>query len=146
MIFKRIVLMLVILGLFSRGASGQPDGNKIQDLMAKGERAFLNGESDRAIEYFTAAIELDPKLSLAHYGRGAARGQNGEFEKAVEDFTAAIRLDPKHTWSYHDRANAWIGLGNTDKALNDLAEALRLDPAFEPAFALRAWVRLGSVS
>lgn len=61
-------------------------------------------ELDEAIEEYEQAVELDPTLATAHFGRGVAyrmrfdsgASQPDDFARAVEAWGRALELDPNH--------------------------------------------------
>src|SRR5260370_41812991 len=55
---------------------------------------YLN-EYNKAIEDFSEAIHLDPKLVTAHANRGLAHYAKGNYDEGIKDMDEAIRLDPK---------------------------------------------------
>ena len=94
-----------------------------------GIKAMEEGDYDKAIEYFTKAIELDPNFAEAYYNRGNAYGNEEQFhryfklpgqtfaqagfpemqekfEKAVSDFKKCMKVDPSYSPLAH------FGLGN----------------------------------
>ena len=55
------------------------------------------GARDEAIALFTKAIELDPTLAAAYYGRGVAHNET-DVDLSLADLTKAIELDPTVAW------------------------------------------------
>ena len=53
-------------------------------------------EYDKAIEDYTQAIELNPKLADTYFNRGNAWGLQGNPDKAIEDFTQGNKLNPNY--------------------------------------------------
>ena len=70
----------------------------------RGSRYGRNGVYHRAIQDYTAAIELDADLVEAWYNRGCAWYEVGEMEKAIYDLTRAIELSPTNGLYYGQRA------------------------------------------
>jgi tetratricopeptide (TPR) repeat protein len=54
----------------------------------------LLGQHDQAIEDYTRALKLDPRLALAYRNRSLAYAAKGDTEKAKADHERALRLDP----------------------------------------------------
>lgn len=52
------------------------------------------GNYVKAIEYFTRALDLNPRHVSAYIYRGHVRRQTGDMEGARHDYDAAFRLDP----------------------------------------------------
>jgi len=50
-----------------------------------------------AIQYYSKAIELEPKYTDAYYNRGLCFEQRDELTKAQRDFKQALKLDPQYT-------------------------------------------------
>jgi tetratricopeptide (TPR) repeat protein len=65
------------------------------------------GDIARAIVDYDDAIELDPKLALAHLNRGIALEAKGNTDLAIADYDEAIRLDPKLASAYSKRGIAY---------------------------------------
>jgi tetratricopeptide (TPR) repeat protein len=60
----------------------------------EGQEFFYAGDCDKAIEYFTKAIKLNPDDAYFYYWRSIAYFEKGDYDKAIEDFTKAIELKP----------------------------------------------------
>jgi Flp pilus assembly protein TadD len=52
------------------------------------------GDSDRAIEDFTKAIELNPQDAKAYVRRGNVYQVNGDSDHAIADYNKAIEINP----------------------------------------------------
>ncbi len=72
--------------------------------LERGSRYGRNGVYHRAIQDFTAAIELDSGLTEAWYNRGCSWYEVGELEKAIADLTRAITLSPTNGLYYGQRS------------------------------------------
>ena len=64
-------------------------------LLRSRQHYLKKGDFDKAIADFSEAIRLNPKLTLAYWGRGSAYQNKGEVAKAEEDFAQAKRLGYK---------------------------------------------------
>jgi tetratricopeptide (TPR) repeat protein len=65
-------------------------------LLERGVRRFNASRTARAIEDFTRATHLNPRLYLAHYNLGIALGSSGRYEQAADAFERALQIDPDH--------------------------------------------------
>jgi tetratricopeptide (TPR) repeat protein len=66
------------------------------------------GQTDRAIDDFTAAIRLNPNRSDTYIHRGLAWAKKRDFNRAIADFSDAIPRDPSGAFSaLNDRGNAY---------------------------------------
>src|SRR5215831_3580569 len=83
------------------------------------------GDFDRAIADYDAAIKLDPGYAVAFNNRGAARRDQGEYDRAIADYTEALRFDPRNAAIFTNRGAAYGDKGDFNRAIADYDEALR---------------------
>ncbi|HTP03936.1 MAG TPA: tetratricopeptide repeat protein [Nitrospirota bacterium] len=96
--------------------------------------AFLNtDQTDKAIEDFDMAIDLDPYFGDAFLNRGTAFEKKGMFEKAIENFGKAIALRPSYE-AYFNRGITFEKMGMLDKAIADYDKAIALNPSRYEAY------------
>jgi tetratricopeptide (TPR) repeat protein len=95
---------------------------------------------DRAIDYFTGVLRVDPHQASAYVGRAMIRISREEGDLAFSDLSEAIRLDPKIAWAYIVRGFIWEDREVHDKAIADFTEAIRLDPKDATAYLSRGRV------
>ncbi|WP_422001623.1 tetratricopeptide repeat protein [Reyranella sp.] len=87
------------------------------------------GETDKALEGYTAAINADPKASLAFLGRGVLLAvRKRAYNRAVEDFDKVLVIDPDNVEALIARGEAFSNLGDIARAMNDLNRAVTLAP------------------
>jgi tetratricopeptide (TPR) repeat protein len=84
---------------------------------------------ERAIEDFTQAIQLNPKLAYAYLNRAFPLFQRGATDRSIADLNEAIRLDPTRAIAFYNRGIAYQAVGNTNGAIADFTQAIRLDPS-----------------
>jgi tetratricopeptide (TPR) repeat protein len=84
------------------------------------------GEYERAVVEFTAAIQSDP-TAAAYVHRGDALRLRGDYERAIADYGQALRLDANHLLAHLNRGLVNRLTGRPEAAIADLTEALRLD-------------------
>lgn len=85
-------------------------------------------QHDRAIADFDQAIELDPRLAQAHYGRGDAYRAKGDTKRAIADYDKAIGLSPKLSYAYIGRGLAHWQIADLGRAIADFDKAIALRP------------------
>ena len=81
------------------------------------------GEYDKAIVHYTAAINLNSELAEVYNNRGNAYVNKGEFDLAIQDYNKAIDLNPEDADVYCNRGEAWLPLREWEKAKADLITA-----------------------
>jgi tetratricopeptide (TPR) repeat protein len=96
------------------------------------------GQFARAVDEFTAMVELHPEDARGYIGRGQARERLGDLEEAAADYSEAIRLQPEGGPGPILRASIRHRQGRMDDALADLAEHLRRHSDDASAFLFRA--------
>ena len=109
-----------------------PERPELPEDCLEGDRAFQEGDPDRAIEHYFLCIqsaELPPRV-LAHlfFNLGNAYSAKGNQRQAVEDYGEALRLDPEHAWAYNNRCWSLGLLRRPEEALSDCDKALALLP------------------
>src|SRR5215831_821967 len=70
------------------------DRKEVDAAMNRGEAAFANGEWERAIEEYSHAFKLDPKLYVAAVDLGDTYLRLKQMGKAGEWFAIAIQIQP----------------------------------------------------
>jgi len=80
----------------------------------------------KAIEYLTNFIKLQPRVALAYYNRGVAYMQIGQPKRALEDYNQAIRLQPGLAQAYINRGVLYLNQGNKKLGCMDAQKACKL--------------------
>jgi tetratricopeptide (TPR) repeat protein len=78
----------------------------------------------KALQDYSAAIELDPNFTEAWYSRGLAHGALGQFDKAAFDFAEAVELGWNRAHNWYRKALAELGSGNVEKYRQSCATIL----------------------
>ncbi len=92
----------------------------------------------KKIEYFTKALELNPRLALAYEKRGLFYYFQEKYDKVIEDYTRYIRLVPDKADAYRLLGMAYLKIGNYDKAIVNFDSAINMAPEMSAAFSYRA--------
>ncbi|TFB09623.1 tetratricopeptide repeat protein [Candidatus Marinimicrobia bacterium MT.SAG.2] len=98
------------------------------------------GDLDKAIEYYSDAIMLNPQYSKAYNNRGDTHDKKGEIDKAIEDFNKAIELDPEYARAYYNRGVVYDEKGQYGRAIKDYDKAIELNPDYFKAYYNRGLV------
>jgi tetratricopeptide (TPR) repeat protein len=112
-------------------------------LAARGlaDRGFLlarEGEFQRALILFNAAIENDPTYSPAFYLRAAMQLKISDFAGAIPDLDKVIALDPNYSAALNDRGFARWQTGDLSGALKDFDRCIALRSDWGLPYANRA--------
>ena len=101
-------------------------------------------QSQRAIEDYDKAIQLDPDDAWAYSGRGYAYRALGLHQRAIQDYDKAIQLQPSAK-NYLNRGVDYSWLGDNQAAIDDYTKAIQLDRFYAVAYNNRsiAYGKLG---
>jgi tetratricopeptide (TPR) repeat protein len=92
------------------------------------------GRLKDAIAETEKALQLDPKLVLAHVNLIILYGRTGNLEKAEEHYQAAVRLNPNQFPDAHyDYGLVLMKEGKLDEAERAFRRALEINPSFADA-------------
>ncbi|KEP69092.1 hypothetical protein DL1_05740 [Thioclava dalianensis] len=102
-------------------------GSPAMDLLLKrGESALDDGDTEAAIEHFTALVDHAPDFAEGWNGRATAYFMAGLYGPAASDIAHVLKLEPRH-WG------ALAGLGTMLEEMGDDSRALK---AYQASFAL----------
>jgi tetratricopeptide (TPR) repeat protein len=130
-----------------RGTTNVPNGAEAalgtaDEYITRGNEWYTSKKDfDKAIENYTAALNLNPKYSTAYFNRGLALKSKRQNEKALQDFDEAARLDPSYPEVFYNRALVWYDKKDLDRALDDYSEAIRLNSKHAKAYYGRGLVQ-----
>lgn len=88
--------------------------------------------------YFTKAIELNPRLAPAYEERGLNYYFQGKYHEVIEDFTNYIRLVPNKADAYKMLGIAYLKINNHEKAIVNFDRTLELEPEIKGVLGYRA--------
>ena len=126
-----IVATLAYLCLTATVAWGQ----EAMEFYSRGLKSSLAYEK---IEYFTMALELNPKLSAAYEKRGMLYYYQRKYNKTIQDFQRITELEPFAPEAYRMLGLAYVRKGNLDESIVNLTRATELDPQLASAYSHRA--------
>ena len=154
---RLIIAIICVVGLAVLGWSIHSTLAK-QDYNALGLAVYDAGNYDKAIEYFTKAIEQDPGNVDAYYNRGACyatgdffhhydklpgqtyteAGLSDEeeaFQNAMADFNKALELAPNYALAHFGKGNAYY------LYVDSYTErATKVIPEYEKALEHKDWI------
>ena len=117
-----------------------PASQQVSKYVEQGDVYYSKGEYDTAIDEYTKAIQLNPKLAVAYLSRGKVfHFVKNLYSKAVDDYSKAIELDSRYIKAYYYRGLANAANGGYDRAISDFTRTIELDPSMSMAYNLRAW-------
>jgi tetratricopeptide (TPR) repeat protein len=96
-------------------------------------------DANLQIEYYSEAIELDPRDYHSYNNRGLAFEELGQYEEAMKDFNKAIDLDPQEAYAYNNRGIVYRKLGQFEAAFEDYNKTIELDPQYADTYYNRGY-------
>jgi tetratricopeptide (TPR) repeat protein len=117
------------------------DGRRRADgYVLRGNAYRLNGDQDRAIADYDAAISLDPTRAIVFADRGIANLAKGNHDRAIADFDEAVRLKPElKPAALFGRGTAYEAKGDHDRAIAEYSEGIRLQPRLALSYTGRGF-------
>ena len=100
----------------------------------------LQGEYDRAIDYYKMAIQLDPEFTHPYGNLGDAYFQQKKYPEAVLYLNKYIELDPDTIEAYATLGLTYARLRKYDLALENYFKAMQLNPKLA-----QTYVNIGAV-
>ena len=94
--------------------------------------------ANEKINYFTTALDLNPRLAPAYEKRGLHYYFQEKYEKVIEDFTNYIRLVPDKADAYRMLGMAYLKIGTHEEAIVNFDKAISLGPDMGAAYSYRA--------
>ena len=103
------------------------------ELCRKGFSFSINGQDQKALQYFKKATENDPNSTTAWYGLGYCYAGKNSHNDAIEAYKQAIRTDPKNEISHFHLGNYYHKIGRNDEAIVSYKKVVTINPDFEAA-------------
>jgi len=148
------IIVMAVLAILIPGTYTAVNAENFNNL---GVQEYEKGNYEKAIEYFTKAIELKPDYAEAYYNRGLAYLKIGSkytaegrknLNSAIADFSKAIELKPNYVDAYYSRGLAKIAFIHFydkpfsqeieqlfESAIKDFKKSLSLDSEYYIAYA-----------
>ena len=116
---------------------------KYEELAKAGTVHLENGETDKAIEKYTAALERagdDASTEFVYANLALAYMKKGDAKRAEELLTKGIARNPESTKMVLFRGNLYLEQGMAKKAKADYNAVLSKEPFNEEALYYRAYI------
>jgi tetratricopeptide (TPR) repeat protein len=96
-----------------------------EELCRQGYSFSINGEDQKALQFFRQAIDKDPKNTMAWNGLGYCHVGLNNPQAAIKAYQQAIKTDPTDATLHYNLANYYIKLA--------YKEAIRVEPDYVSA-------------
>lgn len=104
-----------------------------EELCRQGYSFSINGEDQKALEFFREAIEKDPENTMAWNGLGYCHVGMNNPAAALKAYQQAIKTNPGDETLYYILGNYYVKLGQPQEAINAYRQVIRMKPDFEEA-------------
>lgn len=104
-----------------------------EELCRQGYSFSINGEDQKALEFFQEAIEKDPENTMAWNGLGYCHVGMNNPAAALKAYQQAIKTNPGDETLYYILGNYYVKLGQPQEAINAYRQVIRMKPDFEEA-------------
>ena len=109
-----------------------------QNHIGLGDKFVLEGKSEKAIEEYKRAIEMDTNAADVYYKLGNIYFKKEMLEEAVKEYRKAIELRPDFLDAHKKLSEAYTIIGVPDDKLAIYTSAIRMSPKDS-----KARIRLG---
>ena len=130
---RNIFLFILYFLILSAGLFGQEYDSQALRFLKISVENLMNGNYNKAIEYSTRVIKIDPDSAVTYVIRARAYFELGDMDKAIADSTQAIRRDRNNIGAYSIRGNAYGRKGDMDRAIADWKAILKINPDADEA-------------
>ena len=123
-----VFLQLNISNLITPSAVHATNWNQYNVEFERGLRNLNQGNYQKALEFFTKAIDIYKRDPAGYYNRGLANEELGNYKEAIDDYKKSMTMDGK---MYKANTNnnigySYIQLEDFDNALINLNKAINI--------------------
>ena len=104
-----------------------------EKLCRQGYSFSINGEDQKALEFFKEAIAKDPKSTMAWNGLGYCHVGMNDPAAAIKAYQQAIKTNPTDETLYFILGNYYVKLGQPQEAIKIYLQVIKMKPDFEQA-------------
>lgn len=93
----------------------------------EGQICQKNGEYEKAIHFYDAALAKKPDFLEAYFNKGRAYSEQDKDDEAISHYDRAIEINPVAAEVYYKRGKVYARKTDYDEAISDYEKAIRLD-------------------
>jgi tetratricopeptide (TPR) repeat protein len=94
----------------------------------RGDAFYSDGKTDKAVEEYKKALEINPSFSPACFCLGIIYFEQKDYKNAISNFSNAIKYNDKHIDSYIWLGKSYKESGNVPEAKEIFNRALKIAP------------------
>lgn len=134
-IYIYILMLLIVASWPKHGRNVYAFGENAMGYFNLGMKSSM---ANKKINYYSKALELDPRFAPAYEKRGLHYYFQEKYDKVIEDYIRYTRLVPDRADAYQMLGMAYLKIGNYEKAIINFDRTLNLAPEMGEAFSYRA--------
>jgi tetratricopeptide (TPR) repeat protein len=100
--------------------------NSEEPLVVMGRVYSRHGDTDRAVEYWTKAVEMNPRRIDVYNQMAQVAAQMDEYERAISLWNKILQVDPNASGIRNQIADAYMNLGQYDRTIETVREELKV--------------------
>ena len=104
------------------------DNESTDALVVKGNSLVRLGQSEKAIETYGKAIEINPDFVEGWFRMGRVLSSNDQHDMAIQHFDQAIKIDPSYADAYIGKAFTLMILERYNDAVKSADKAVQMYP------------------
>ena len=105
---------------------------QVHILLAK---AFYDQDNPtKALEELSTALQLDPKIKLAHFYSGLVYLKLGKFAEAAREFESEVNLNPSDIQAKYHLGFVLLANQETKRGMQLMSEVIKSNPGFSNAY------------
>ncbi|CAF0754743.1 unnamed protein product [Brachionus calyciflorus] len=114
------------------------------ELKEKGNEEFKCKNYEKAIEFYTEAIQKVKDIPVIYTNRAQSYNLIGKYDEAISDCNWALRIDEKCTKALIHKGKAYGHLKEFDKALEEFQNAKNIDPKITEIIDGKSLIKLST--
>ncbi len=118
--------ILAVTASVGHGAPPAPLDARAAALVAQGRAALVAGQADRAIDYYEAALTVQPGHVAIYLNLAEATRREGMQGKALKYYREALKIDPDNQFAIAGEGEALVEKGAVEKAKRNLSRLEQL--------------------
>ena len=107
---------------------------RAESMFQYGNTLMLLRQLDSAIEVYSQAIDLNPRVASFYNNRGIAYDETNNNNYAIKDYNTAIQLKPDYADAYYNRGLTYDLKGEIDLAIKDYNTTIQLKPDYPNSY------------
>ena len=99
-----------------------------EEWIERGDKFYIKGEYEKAIECYNEALKINPKDADAWYNKGVLYARLKKYEEAIECYDKALKINPEYANAWNNKGVVYAELKEYKKAIECYDEALKINP------------------